>query len=77
MTCNQLGGPENCNREFTAETFKEIGELSKNHGMEMFQQGDEAHLSAMEKMKHLTPEEFQEWFAERKQLFDESPTNPQ
>ena len=44
MTCNQLGGA--CNKEFQAETFEEIAEMSKQHGMEMFQSNDEAHLEA-------------------------------
>ena len=35
MTCNQLGGA--CDKEFQANTFEEISEMSKNHGMEMFQ----------------------------------------
>ena len=48
MTCNQLGGA--CEKEFRAETFEEMAEMSKRHGMEMFQQQDEAHLNAMSKM---------------------------
>ena len=35
MTCNQLGGA--CDLEFHAETFDEMAQLSKQHGMEMFQ----------------------------------------
>ncbi|MFT4898399.1 MAG: hypothetical protein ACI9U0_000182, partial [Flavobacteriales bacterium] len=31
MTCNQLGGA--CEKEFTAETFEEVQELAKAHGM--------------------------------------------
>ena len=42
MTCNELGGA--CDLEFKAETFEEMAELSKNHGMEMFQKGDQPHL---------------------------------
>lgn len=34
MTCKQLGGA--CNHEFRADTFEEMAELSKSHGMEMF-----------------------------------------
>jgi len=49
MTCMQLGGA--CDREFSAGTFGEIAELSKAHGSEMFQSGDEAHL----KRKNSTP----------------------
>lgn len=35
MTCKQLGGA--CGLAFHANTFDEMAELSKNHGMEMFQ----------------------------------------
>ena len=58
MTFNQLGGA--CDEKFTANTFNEIADMSKRHGMEMFQQGDEAHLEAMSKMKTLMqhPTEF-------------------
>jgi hypothetical protein len=42
MTCRQLGGA--CDMEFHANSFEEMAELSKNHGMDMFQKGDEAHL---------------------------------
>ena len=51
MTCNQLGGA--CDKEFHAETFEEISEMSKQHGMEMFQKNDKDHLEAMNKMRAL------------------------
>jgi len=51
MTCKQLGGA--CNMEFKADTFEEMAEMSKKHGMEMFQSGDQAHLEAMGAMKEL------------------------
>ena len=38
MTCNQLGGA--CEEQFHANSFEEIAEMSKKHGMEMFQKGD-------------------------------------
>jgi len=34
MTCKQLGGA--CDQTFQANTFEELTELSKQHGMEMF-----------------------------------------
>jgi hypothetical protein len=49
MTCKQLGG--SCDKEFHAETFEEMAKLSKQHGMEMFQKGDEEHIKVMNKMK--------------------------
>ena len=51
MTCKDLTGA--CDLEFHAETFDEIAGMSKKHGMEMFEQGDQAHLDAMEKLKAL------------------------
>ena len=70
MTCSQLGGA--CEEQFTAETFEEIAEMSKQHGMEMFQKGDKAHLRAMAKMKNLkqTPEELQKWFESKRKEFE-------
>lgn len=73
MTCKQLGGA--CDLEFHAETFKEMEELSKKHGMEMFQQGDKAHLEAMQKMKELmnSPEAIQKWFEGKRNEFETLP----
>ncbi len=70
MTCNQLGGA--CEKEFKANTFEEIEEMSKRHGMEMFQKGDEAHLNAMKKMKQLmtTPDALKEWFDSKRREFE-------
>ncbi len=73
MTCYQLGGA--CELEFHAETFEEMAALSKQHGMEMFQKGDKAHLEAMHKMKELmkTPGALDQWFADRKSDFNALP----
>ncbi len=73
MTCNQLGGA--CNQTFTAETFEEIAALSKKHGIEMFQKKDMAHLEAMKRMKTLMdkPNAMENWYAEKKQLFNTLP----
>ena len=70
MTCNQLGGA--CDKEFRADTFEEIAEMSKKHGMEMFQKGDEAHLKAMKEMQELmkSPEAVKEWFENKRKEFD-------
>jgi hypothetical protein len=38
MTCKQLGGA--CNKTFSADTFEEMAELSKQHGMELLQSND-------------------------------------
>lgn len=71
MTCKQLGGA--CDKTFSAETFEELAELSKLHGMEMFQTGDTQHLEAMGKIQEMmqSPEKMMEWFASKKQEFEE------
>lgn len=73
MTCKQLGGA--CDLAFKAETFEQIAAQSKKHGMEMFQQGDAAHLEAMNKMKDLmqNPQAMQDWFNQKRQEFDSLP----
>jgi hypothetical protein len=73
MTCNQLGGA--CDLEFQANTFEEIAEMSKQHGMEMFQKGDKAHLEAMQKMQALmqSPEVMNEWFDNKRKAFEALP----
>lgn len=73
MTCKQLGGA--CNEEFYANSFEEIAEISKKHGMEMFKKGDEAHIKAMDEMKNLMdkPAAMKEWFKNKKQEFEALP----
>ncbi len=75
MTCKQLGGA--CDKEFHATTFEEMAKISKNHGMEMFQKGDKAHLEAMDQMQELmkSPQRMQEWFEHKKREFDNLPPN--
>ena len=70
MTCKQLGGA--CDLMFQTETFEEIAELSKNHGMEMFRADDEPHLEAMKRMRKLIqlPDAMQEWFKNKQQDFE-------
>ena len=70
MTCKQLAGA--CDKEFHASTFEEIAEMSKKHGMEMFQLGDEEHLKAMKEMQDLmkSPEVMKEWFENKRKEFD-------
>jgi hypothetical protein len=70
MTCRQLGGA--CDVAFRADSFDEMAELSKKHGMEMFRKGDEAHLRAMEEMKSLKaePNAMKEWFDGKRAEFE-------
>lgn len=70
MTCNQLGGA--CEKEFTAATFEEIAELSKKHGMEMFQKKDKLHLETMQQMQELmqSPDAMKTWFDDKRKEFE-------
>ncbi len=73
MTCKQLGGA--CGEVFQAETFDEIAQMSKAHGTEMFEKGDQAHLEAMKQMRELmkSPVAMQEWFESKKKEFEALP----
>jgi hypothetical protein len=77
MTCKQLGGA--CDMAFHANSFEEMAELSKKHGMEMFQKGDKDHLAAMNEMKQLmqTPDSMNNWFENKRKEFDAMPETRQ
>ena len=70
MTCTQLGGA--CDKEFQANTFEEIAEMSKKHGMEMFQKGDKPHMEAIQKMQELmkSSDAMKAWFNDKRKAFD-------
>jgi hypothetical protein len=70
MTCKQLGGA--CDEEFTANTFDDISSLSRQHGMDMYQNGDAAHMEAMLKMQVMMkdPGALQKWMDEKEAEFD-------
>jgi len=73
MTCRQLGGA--CDLVFRANTFEEMAELSKKHGMEMHQDQDSAHLEAMREMQALmqNPENMEKWYESKRQEFEALP----
>ena len=73
MTCQQLAGA--CDQEFHAETFEEMGDLSRNHAMEMAEKGDTGHIDKMQEMKDLMtkPGAVEEWFEEKQKEFDALP----
>ena len=71
MTCRQLAGA--CDEQFHAETFDEIGEMSRKHAMEMAEQGDKGHIEKMEEMKTMGPEAGREWFEKVQREFDALP----
>lgn len=75
MTCKQLGGA--CDKVFQANTFDEISVMSKQHGVEMFQKKDAAHLKAMNEMQELMkkPEAMKQWFENKKKEFEVLPEN--
>lgn len=75
MTCKQLGGA--CDFEFKADSFENMAELSKEHGMEMYQKGDTAHIEAMKEMQELmkSPEGMNAWFENKRTAFNNLPND--
>ena len=73
MTCKQLGGA--CDKELHAKTFEEMAEMSKKHGMEMYEKCDEEHIKVMKEMKKLMndPEAMKEWIESKQKEFDALP----
>jgi len=73
MTCKQLGGA--CEKSFHANSFEEIAEMSKQHGIDMFKRKDEKHLKAMNEIQDLmqNPTALKEWFDKKKKEFDALP----
>lgn len=73
MSCRQLGG--GCDQLFRADSFEQMALMSKQHGSEMLEQHDEAHLKAMSEMQELMqqPEAMKEWFENKKKEFEELP----
>jgi len=73
MTCKQLKGA--CDQKFHAETVEEMVKLSQEHGMEMWQKGDEAHIKIMKEMKEKgsDPKMQEQYFSETQKEFDALP----
>lgn len=73
MTCRQLGGA--CDKKFHANDFEEMVEMSKAHGTEMYEKGDEDHRKAMNEMQATmkSPQAMHEWFENKRQEFEELP----
>lgn len=73
MTCKQLGGA--CNQELSANTFDEIALLVSKHAREKVQQGDAAHIEAMNEMRNsmTSPEAMTRWMDEKRKAFDATP----
>ena len=77
MTCEQTGGA--CHVAFSGNTLEEIAQQSKQHAMEMVQQGDQAHAAKMEEMKAIMtkPDAMQEWHSKIQAAFDNLPEDNQ
>ena len=75
MTCKQLGGA--CDKEFHANTFEEMKELSMNHAHEMYKKGDKEHINVMSEMRELMkdPKAMKKWIEKKKKEFEELSEN--
>lgn len=73
MSCKQLGG--GCEKQFQANTFEELADMSKLHGMDMFQKNDSAHLGAISEMlqRMQNPEAMATWLDSKRKEFDAQP----
>lgn len=63
--------------QFHANTFEELAEQSKKHGMAMIQAGNTDHIEAMKKMQeHMkSPDALAKWFENKKKEFEALPAN--
>jgi predicted small metal-binding protein len=75
MTCKQLGGA--CGQTFSANTFDEIAMMVSKHAREMVQQGDAAHIAAMNEMRNAmaSQEAMNAWMDEKRKTFNSLPDN--
>ena len=73
MTCKELGGA--CNQTFSANTFDEIAKMVSKHAREMVQQGDAAHIDAMNEMRRnmTSPDAMNEWMDDKRKAFNALP----
>lgn len=76
MSCKELGGA--CGQTFSANTFDEIAMLVSKHAREMVQQGDVAHIEAMNEMRKsmTTPEAMNAWMDAKRRAFNILPNDP-
>ena len=73
MTCKQLGGA--CGETFSANTFDEIAMMVSKHAREMVQQGEAAHIEAMNEMRSsmTSPDAMNTWMEEKRKAFNALP----
>jgi len=73
MTSKQLGGA--FGKAFHVNSFEEIADMSKSHGIEMLKIKDPAHRKAMDEMQVLMKNEteMKNWFEDKCLQFDALP----
>ena len=73
MTCKQLGGA--CDKKFTANTFDELAEQSRAHGMEMMAAQDANHMQAIQTAMQIMqdPAKMTAWINEKIAVFEALP----
>jgi len=76
MTCKELGGA--CDQTFSAATFDDIAMMVSKHAREKVQQGDAAHINAMNEMRSQmsSPDAMNAWMAEKREAFNALPDSP-
>jgi hypothetical protein len=75
MTCKELGGA--CSQTFSADTFDEIAMMVSKHAREMVQEGDIAHITAMNEMRNSmsSPDAINAWMDNKRKAFDARPND--
>ena len=75
MTCKQLGGA--CDARFSAHSFEEIAKMVSMHARNMVEQGDAAHIKAMNEMRQSmsSPEAMNNWMNDKRRAFEELPND--
>ncbi|MEO7992040.1 MAG: DUF1059 domain-containing protein [Chryseolinea sp.] len=75
MTCKELGGA--CDQTFSANTFDEIAMMVSKHARELVQQGDAAHIQAMNEMRAnmTSPDAMNTWMDDKRKAFIALPNN--
>lgn len=73
MTCKQLGGA--CDQRFSGNSFDEVAMMVSKHAREMVQQGDNAHIQAMNEMRSSmrSSEAAAAWMDEKRRAFNNLP----
>jgi hypothetical protein len=73
MTCKELGGA--CDQPFSADSFDQIAMMVSKHAREMVQQGDAAHIEAMNEMRKnmMSTPAMNAWMDDKRKAFDSLP----